>query len=422
MGAGLGLTLALALILILGTGCGHKMDRRQTLEFWTISLHPTYDAYIHGLMSRFSATHPGVRLEWIDVPIDVVMQKLMASIAGGVPPDLVNLNSTYAMVMAQNNALVNMDQAVPEEARDRYFPGIWRAAYYKGANYAIPWYVSTPVLMYNKSIFKAAGLDPDHPPTSLEEMGRYGRIIHQRTGYYGFMPSIKDVNKLLDEWQTQGIPVLSPDKKQALFANPQAAASLEWYARLFQDGIIPPETLTQGYQGAVDRYKSGNLAMLLAGPQFLLRIRKDAPGVYAQTGVAPYPTSSTNQVPAGVMNFVVPRSSPRHELAVELALFLTDDENQLQFCLEVPLLPSTRQAAADPRLVAGTGFPKEDLARRTSVAQLTRARDMSLGLKDWPRLGRLLEEQVGAVLYGRKAAKDALESAARQWDKILAEP
>jgi len=416
------LGLGTLLTICSGPGCGldeQAADGRIILEFWTISLHPTYDDYIQDLVKGFEATHPQVKLEWVDVPIDVVMQKLMASIAGGVPPDLVNLNSTYAMVLAQNNALVNMDQEVSAADRERYFPGLWRAAYYEGSNYAIPWYVSTPVLMYNRDIFRRAGLADRPAPSTWEEIGEYSRIIRQRTGLYGFMPYVKEVNKMLDEWQVMGVQVMSPDGRQATFNTPQAAGLLQFYADLYQGDFIPPETMTQGYQGAVDRYKSGSMGMLLAGPQFLLRIRKDAPGIYAHTTVAPYPQSVTHLVPASTMNFAVPRSSAHRRLAVELALFITNDENQLKFCRSVPLLPSTRKAAADPALVADSGFPLEDQARRISVEQLSRARDLNLGLKDWPRLGRILEEQVEAAVYGRKQPQQALDEAAKRWNEIL---
>jgi len=385
------------------------------LEFWTISLRPTYDKYIQDLIQYYEERNPGIRIEWIDIPINVVMQKLMASIAGGVSPDLVNLNSEYAMILSQNNALVDMDAAVPDEIKCRYFPGLWKAAEYDGHNYAIPWYVSTQVVIYNTSIFRKAGISPDSPPASWDDVARCARAIKDKTGIYGFMPAIK----LLDEWQCLGAPVLSADRKKAIFDSPAGIARLAWYADLFKADYLPRETLTQGYQGALDRYQSGSLGMLIAGPQFLLKVRQNAPDVYKETRVAPLPRGKAGIVPAATMNIVVPKASRHRREAVQFALFLTNEENQLNFCKLVPLLPSTVLTAKDPYFVTGKGLGAEDEAVRVSIKQLFYAKDLSLGLKNSPELGRALKEAVENALYGRMTPAFALHQAAAKWNDIL---
>ncbi|MBI2265458.1 MAG: sugar ABC transporter substrate-binding protein [Armatimonadetes bacterium] len=367
------------------------------------------------MMDRFERSNPDLRLEWVDVPINVVMPKLMASIAGGMAPDVVNLNSEFAMILAQNNALVDVDRAVPAKVRAAYFEGLWNAARFEGKNYAIPWYVSTSVVMINTGIFRKAGLDPARAPRTLEELAEFARIIRRETGLYGYMPAIK----LLEDWQLNGIPILSEDRKHALFASPPAAARLDWYVSLYKEDTIPKETLIQGYQGALDRYKDGSLGMLVAGPQFLLKIRQDAPEVYENTVIAPLPRGRLGIVPAATMNLVVPKACRKREKAVKWALFLTNDENQLAFCKEVPLLPSVRKAAKDPFFLGGTGRPVEDAAIRVSIAQLPHARDLNLGLKQSQELGRALKEALESAMYGRMSSKEAIERASRKWNEVL---
>lgn len=398
------------------TGCAESSPGpTDSLEFWTISLRPTYDKYIQDLILTYEERNPGVHIEWIDIPINVVMQKLMASIAGGVSPDLVNLNSEYAMILSQNNALVDMDAAVPDEIKRRYFPGLWRAAEYNGHNYAIPWYVSTQVVMYNASIFMKAGLSPDCPPATWDDVARCARAIKDKTGIYGFMPAIK----LLDEWQCLGAPVLSADRKKAVFDSPLGIARLAWYADLFKADYLPRETITQGYQGALDRYQSGSLGMLIAGPQFLLKVKQNAPDIYKETRIAPLPIGKAGIVPAATMNVVVPKASRHRREAVKFALFLTNEENQLNFCKLVPLLPSAVLTAKDPYFVTGKGLGVEDEAVRVSIKQLVYAKDLSLGLKNSPELGRALKEAVENALYGRMTPAFALRQAAAKWNEIL---
>lgn len=410
----------LRILLLLGLcllvpACTRGAVGEVRLEFWTIQLKPKFNDYMGRLMGEFEAAHPGVRLDWIDLPQKSILQKLMATIAGGVPPDLVNLNTSTALVMAQNDALVDMQQAVPPAARELYFPNLWEAARHQDGVYAIPWYVSTRVLMYNKAILREAGLDPSKPPQTWDEVAQVARTVRERTKSYGYIPVIR----IIDDWRMDGVPIYDPQTLRATFDTPEGAARLEWYARLYDEGVIPRESLSEGYQGALDRYKQGSLAILEAGPQLLLKIQADAPTVYAETGVAPMPRSRTDTLSAATMNFVVPRSSRNRELAVELGLFLTNPANQLAFDKEVPLLPSTVATAQDEFFRVGKGEGLQDEAIRISVEQLRRGRDFSLGLPRQQDLERALKEAVEATLYGRLSARDALRRAAAEWNEIL---
>jgi len=410
--------LMLAIFLSILSSCApqKKIDPSKIkIEFWTISLQPRYNDYVNGIISEFQEKHPDVVIEWVDIPMNAMKQKLLASIAGGVPPDVVNLNSEFAQVLAQNNALVNMDEAVPEKDKELYFKGLWNAARFEGKNYAIPWYVTTRIVMYNREIFREAGIDPDKPPATWDEVGEYAGIIKKKTGKYGYMPAVK----FIEDLEIRGIPIINEKRTKALFNSPEAVKLLTWYSDMFRNEIIPAETLTEGYQGAVNRYQSGTLAMIIAGPTLLKRIQKDSPGVYKNTGVAPMPLGKGNVIPAATMNLVVPISSKKRKIAVEFALFVTNNKHQLQFCKLVPLLPSTKKAAKDEFFNEDTGKPIQDEARKISIKQLFKARDLSFGLKHQTELNRAIKEALEASFYGRKTPKEALDEAVRRWNEVL---
>ncbi len=406
------LTFALIFLVLLG-GCSKKESSKVTLEFWTISLHPTYDKYIQGLISEYEKEHPHVKIEWIDMPSAVIMQKLMASIAGGVPPDVVNLNTSYSQIMAQNMALVCTDDTVPPTVKSLYFENLWKAAQFNGKSYGIPWYVTTRVVIYNKEIFKRAGVK--HPPKNRQEIFDIAKKIKEKTGKYGYMPAIK----IIEDFKMEGVPILTPDGKHAAFYTPEAVKILQWYVNLKNEKLIPLESLSEGYRGALNRYQSGDLAMLIAGPTLLMRIKKDAPSIYSKTDVAPMPLGKKNVVPAATMNLVIPRSSKHRKIAIDFALFVTNDKNQLAFCKLVPLLPSTKKAAKDEFFYKGKGDPLQDKAILISIQQLKKAQDMSLGVKNAPLLMRVLHEAVESAYYGRKTPNKALKEASQKWDEIL---
>jgi putative chitobiose transport system substrate-binding protein len=388
-----------------------------TLEFWTISLQPFFNDYVNGMIAAYERQHPGVKIRWVDVQFGAIEQKLLAALAGGVAPDVVNLNTEMTIRLADRNALVDMDAAVPPQIRARYFEGIWRSTQVRGRTYGLPWYVVPNVIAYNTAIYRRAGLDPREPPRSEEAMIQQARSIKDRTKIYGFMPNIDGV-RMLQRFQENGLPILSADGKRAVFNSSLHVAYLARYVDLFKQDYFPEDTLRRGYLGATERYSAGQLGMLITGPQFLLRVKHDSPDVYAQTFVAAYPKGKGNTLHLATMAIAVPKSSRNAAAAVEFGLFVTDDENQLEFSKQVVVFPSTRQAAADPFFRKGGAAP-EDVARKVAAADLGHARDLSVIVPNSGDLFLIFREAVESAFYGKRSPKDALDWAVRQWDARL---
>ena len=102
--------------------------------------------------------------------------------------------------------------------------------------------------------------------------------------------------------------------------------------------------VSQGFRRAIELYQSGELAQLASGAEFLATIQTNAPQVAADT--VPYPplTGSDGAANVAVMNLAVSRQSRRPQLAVDLASFITNPENQLRFAQAARVLPSSAPA------------------------------------------------------------------------------
>jgi putative chitobiose transport system substrate-binding protein len=68
----------------------------QKIEFWTFSMKPKFTPYFEGIVKNYEAANPGVKVEWIDFPWDIIQTKLVTRIVAGTPPALVNLNVPWA--------------------------------------------------------------------------------------------------------------------------------------------------------------------------------------------------------------------------------------------------------------------------------------------------------------------------------------
>jgi putative chitobiose transport system substrate-binding protein len=310
-----------------------------------------------------------------------------------------------------------MDGAVPAAARARYFPNIWASMRLDGRAYGIPWYVTPDVLAYNQALFQKAGLNPAHPPATTEDFIHAATIIKKKTGIYGFMPNVDGI-RFLKLFQEEGLPILSPDRKRAVFNTPSHVGVLARYVELFKHDEFPDDTLRRGYLGATERFGAGQLAMLETGPQFLLRVRSDNPDVYHDTAVAPAPLGHGRVLDLPTMDLSVPVASHHHDEAVAFALYVTDDENQLAFSKQVDIFPSTRAAAADSYFTK-TGSSPEDRARVVAARELGQAKDLTVVVPHSDDLYRVFREAIESAFYGKMTPAQALQWAVREWNKRL---
>lgn len=392
-----------------------------TVEFWTMQLKPTFTDYINGVIEDFEAENPGVEIKWVDVPWSDMEKKLLSSAAAGNAPDVANLNVPFSMQIAELGGLVDMDKNLSEDVKDRYFESVWSSNTYQGQTHAIPWYLSTSITMYNAQIFEEAGLDPDNPPEKYSQLLEVGRQIKEETGKYLMLPPIAETGRYLEYMVRQGIPLLNEDRTEAAFNTEESVDFLEMWVEMFEEGIIPRETITEGHNAAVDLYQSNQAAILLTGPQFLDRVQENAPGIYENTRVAPEITGEAGKVGVAVMNIAVLKDTEHQEESIEFAKFITNDKNQLDFAKIVTILPSTKEAAADPFFTDVDPDSKKDMAKKVSAEQLNRAENLIPPMSNQNDLNEVINQMVQNALLGEKTAAEAIADAEAEWNEILAE-
>lgn len=415
--------IVMSLLMITGfsvmPSSGLQKTETVTLEFWTISLRPFFTTYVNKVIAEFERQNPGIKIKWEDVQFSAVEQKLLAALAGGIPPDVVNLNTEMAIRFAAAGALTDLDDpaVVPLSEKRRYFKNLWESARYGGRTYGIPWYVAPPVVAYNEDIYRRAGLDPNFPPATEDEIIRHARQIQDRLsgeGVYGFMPNIGGIG-FLHRFQERGLPILSSGGKKAVFNSRSHAKYVAKYLVLYKQDYFPEDTFRRGYLGATERYSAGQLGILITGPQFLLRVKNDGPQVYTKTRVTTYPLSRVIHLPVMVLS--IPKTSRNQAAAVKFALFVTNDQNQLEFAKQVVILPSTRGAARDPFFTA-PGQTPEDEARRLSARSLPRSRDLTVVV---PNSGDLLREFKFAIESAFLGEKPDPSKSLEEWALEIAQ-
>lgn len=141
------------------------------LEYWQYNFEARIGA-MNQLIEQFEAENPGIKIiHNSDIPYDQFRDKIAASVPAGVGPDVVSLFYAWqpAWVAADYIVPLPEDAFPPEEIAAQFSPLV-QASFQDGQLYTLPTAVRTLALLYNKDLMAAAGLDPESPPTTIEEL------------------------------------------------------------------------------------------------------------------------------------------------------------------------------------------------------------------------------------------------------------
>lgn len=401
-------------------GCGSKDSdtsakkeepkENVTLEFWTISLRPTFDNYFNDLIKKYETEHPNIKINWTDMPFDAIQSKLITSIAGGTAPDVVNLNTEMALTLAGKGALVDLNKEAGKEQKDIYIKTLLESAKLKDGIYAFPWYGTPSVCMYNKALFEKAGLQ--NPPKTFDEMLSVAKQIKDKTGAYICIPDY-----YVQMLQLEGVKLLNDDNTKAAFNTPEAAEILTKYKKAVDEGVLP-KTDWGNWDAMLQQFSSGKIAMINAGPQTLKRIKDEAPDIYKNIEVTTPLVGKANIIRNPLMNVAVPEKSKHHKEAIDFASFVTNDENQLAFCKAVQVFPSTTKASQDSFFKADSKTP-ETKALTIIADELKNTVDLNAGTEKGADISKTINNASEAVILGSKDVKSALNEAEAKVNSIL---
>ncbi len=231
-------------------------------------------------------------------------QKLMTSIVGGVAPDVIAQDRFTIGDWASRDTFMPLDEFLRAERKDdpdaireeNYYPATWKEAVYQGRVYAIPTGVDDRLLYYNKSVFRKAGLDPNRPPRTWEELKEYSKKLTKlnRDGTYerlGFIPNYGNSWLYLYSWQNGG-EFMSSDGRTCTLDNPYSVAALQYMVEVYDalGGYDKVNIFQSGFQGnEQDPFFTGKVAMKVDGSWVVDGIARYAPGLDFAVAPAPVP-------------------------------------------------------------------------------------------------------------------------------------
>lgn len=230
------------------------------------------------MLSRCMKLHPNVHIAETPVTDNT---KILAAIAGGSPPDVIDLGLGITVPeWAQRGVLLPLDDYIARSHLDRnqFIASSWLPVIYNGKTYGLPFSNFNVGLVWNRKLFSQAGLDPNRAPSTLEELTTYAaKLTHKSAGkitQLGFLPdypgnanfqvvTLQNLGWLFGgDWYNAKTHRITADA----LANVRA---LSWevsiYKRFGVQAMANFEQSAGSYLTAQDPFESGKLAMLYDG-------------------------------------------------------------------------------------------------------------------------------------------------------------
>jgi putative chitobiose transport system substrate-binding protein len=386
----------------------------RTLVFWTMQLAPFHSVFVESMLRDFERGHPGVTVKWVDVPWSEMERKMLASMAAGTAPDVVNLNPQFSAKLAEFSALADPREHLSQAVIDSYLPSAWNGNRLAGRPFGLPWYLTSNLTLVNRSLFQAAGIDP---PQRLADLVPSARQLKARTGQYAYFPALDGSAPLEMAVSVAGaLPTRQNCEPDFLR---DVAPLFDTYRTLYAEGLVPKSILTEGHRSAVAAFLSQQVAMVSTGMQFLGQVKNGNPALYGRIDV--YPQLGGDRAPPNIaaMNVAVPNTAKDRALAFALAAFVTNPRNQLALAQRVPILPSTTASYDDPFFQRPTGDPLLDKARTLSIAQVKSGAVLVPPIAGYNRLRTSFLRQLQSTIAGRVQTRQALATVDREWRHIL---
>ncbi len=373
--------------------------------FWTLQMSDFSD-YMNGVIRDFEKENPEIKIKWIDVPFSEGEKRTLASVLSDNPPDLINLNPDFSATLAQKGTLYE----IPPESLTDFNDGIVESLKYKGKLYAIPWYATSAVTIYNKDIFKKAGINV---PKTYEELKNSAEIVKVKTNSYIFLPNITENDTMLRILNKYGI------NSHENINSKKSAEVFDMFKTLYQKNLIPKESITQTHREALEKYMSGNIALFQAGANFLNMIKENAPSIYAVTDVAPQLTGALGQNDFSLMNFVIPQKAKHKKEALKFALFLTNEENQLELAKLTNIIATNKKALNNDFYTIYDDTNLMAKARVISAKQLDKVEPVLKSGRNQKDINNLINASVQEILLDKSDTQTVLNKVSQDWKSLI---
>lgn len=380
---------------------------------------------VQALTDEYVAQADGVTITPIYAGTYVeTMTKTLTAAQGGNPPPLSMLGAVNVFTLLDEDLIEPFENHLtPEEAEawlGDFMPAYIEDTRIDGMTYGIPFQRSTPVMYWNKEAFAAAGLDPETPPATWDELLEMSKALTVRdasgnvTQYGVRIPSAGFPYWLFQGLTTPAGAILaSADGTETYFDAPEVVESLQYLVDLsVTHGVMAPGTIDWGTTPKA--FFEGESAIVWTTTGNLTNIRENAPFDF---GVAMLPAKAQRGAPTGGGSFFLFKDADEDQkaAAVDFLQWLTAPEQAARWSIATGYVAPSFAAWETEAMKAYTAdFPAALVARdqlEFAVAELATYENS--------RITQILNAALEAAIGGQKTPEQALADAQAEAEAIL---
>ena len=373
---------------------------------------------MRGIVEDFNASQNRIFVDFSSV--SQMDRRLMLSISGGVPPDVAGITGKSLPAYAENNALTPLDRLAASHGitREQYIDVFWKICSYRGHLWALPTTPACLALIWNKKLFREAGLDPEQPPRSIAELERFNeRLVKRRPdgrlACLGHVPAEPGWYDDIWGWWFGG--KLWDGDRTVTANSPENVAAYDWiasYPRRF--GAADLLTFREGsgnFASPQNPFFTGRVAMVLQGPWIYNFIKAYAPPDF-EWGMAAFPSAFGDRLPNVTLveteTLVIPVGARHSNEAFEFIQYVNSQGPMEKLCLAHRKFSPLRECSE--------GFfknhPNPYISQFLALAKSPNAHFIPQ-LTTWPIYSGDMTQAFDRIWAGNASAREALDEVQR---------
>jgi sn-glycerol 3-phosphate transport system substrate-binding protein len=395
--------------------------------YFPVSVGGGPDAIISGLCDQFNSENPGIKINPVYAgSYAETRTKVQAAIKAGNTPAIALMFSIDLHALRSMEVLYDYESFCTTEGDrawlDGFYNGFMENSKTGGKTYGIPWQRSTIILYYNRDAFSQAGLDPDAPPATWDELRSMAKKLTVKSGSavtrYGIQIPSDKVGYAYWMLQTfcnqqNGFNLMNDAGTEVYFDDPRTIRGLEFWKGLSDDGSQPEGTTA--WSTTPTDFLEQKAAMIYHTTGNLTNIRRNAKFAF---GTAMLPAKDSRGSPTGGGNFYLFKGVPEDQTraAFKFIQWMTSDpERVAQWSIDTGYVATRPEAYETAILKEYTReFPQALVARD----QLEFAK-AEFSVYDQGRVQDILDTAIESVMTGQRGASDAMREAQTRAEAVL---
>ncbi len=370
------------------------------------------------LVDAFNQSHPNIKVDAVIQPsYDEYQTLLQTSILSGTTPDVAAVDLIWVPGLVASKALAPLDDYIqPDSSFDLadFYPLLAEYDVIGGQRYALPVSANNMQLIWNKDLFAKAGLDPETPPKTWDEMQTMAeKCADPANGVIGFeyytQPTGEGITWQFQVWLwAAGGQFLNADNTKAAFNTPEGLKALTYVSNMLANhGSIP------GPWGAFGDQKA---CMQLDG-SWLFGYRKDAP---FQWGIAPVPYPEGGQTTSNIggEHLIMFQNSKNKAAVWEFMKYMTDAQTQLQWDEATGFLPVRKAVGDNPDYLKWINDTEPRMLPFVQGMQTAHARPAT---PLYNQVSDAFSREIQKAMLGQATPQDALASAEKAVNDVLSQ-